>query len=330
MKITFTMIGLKKSITILCMTSSFGIYAWGFLCHQHINRQAVFSLPDEMFGFYKQYIVFLTEKAVNPDKRRYILTNEAPKHFIDVDYYKDTSFIRQKPNWFTAKSRFSEDTLTKHGTLPWNIILLRTQLIEAFAQKDVERILKLSADVGHYLGDASVPLHSSQNYNGQFTNQVGIHALWESRIPELYIDEFSYWGIQARYVNNWNTEIWNTVLSSHALVDSVLKVERELSIQYDEDRKYQVDVRGAMNTKTYSREFTKAYHEKLNRMVEKRMRHSIQLVADFWYSCWIDAGQPNLDMQHQDLKNIEKESEDINKIVGEKHSGNIGNCEGGH
>ncbi len=330
MKITFTMIGLKKLLTLLCMTCSLGGYAWGFLCHQHINRQAVFSLPYEMFGFYKQYIVFLTEKAVNPDKRRYILTNEAPKHFIDVDYYKDTSFIRQKPNWFTAKSRFSEDTLTKHGTLPWNIILLRTQLIEAFVRKDVERILKLSADVGHYLGDASVPLHSSQNYNGQFTNQVGIHALWESRIPELHIDEFSYWGIQARYVNNWNTEIWNTVLSSHALVDSVLKVEKELSVQYDEDRKYQVDVRGNINAKTYSREFTKAYHEKLNRMVEKRMRHSIQLVANFWYSCWIDAGQPNLDIKLQDLKNIEKESEDINKIVGEKHSGNISNCEGGH
>lgn len=324
------MIGLKKLLTLLCMTCSLGGYAWGFLCHQHINRQAVFSLPYEMFGFYKQYIVFLTEKAVNPDKRRYILTNEAPKHFIDVDYYKDTSFIRQKPNWFTAKSRFSEDTLTKHGTLPWNIILLRTQLIEAFVRKDVERILKLSADVGHYLGDASVPLHSSQNYNGQFTNQVGIHALWESRIPELHIDEFSYWGIQARYVNNWNTEIWNTVLSSHALVDSVLKVEKELSVQYDEDRKYQVDVRGNINAKTYSREFTKAYHEKLNRMVEKRMRHSIQLVANFWYSCWIDAGQPNLDIKLQDLKNIEKESEDINKIVGEKHSGNISNCEGGH
>jgi hypothetical protein len=43
--------------------------------------------------------------------------------------------------------------------------------------------------LGHYIGDAHVPLHTTSNYNGQKTNQHGIHGLWESRIPEQLFDE---------------------------------------------------------------------------------------------------------------------------------------------
>ena len=29
-------------------------------------------------------------------------------------------------------------------------------------------------------------------------------------------------------------------------------------------------------------------------MVERRMRSSIKMVGDFWMSCWVKAGQPDL------------------------------------
>jgi len=43
---------------------------WGFYGHKRINRVAIFTLPPEMFGFYKEHIEYLTEHAVDPDKRR--------------------------------------------------------------------------------------------------------------------------------------------------------------------------------------------------------------------------------------------------------------------
>ena len=36
------------------------------------------------------------------------------------------------------------------------------------------------------------------------------------------------------------------------------------------------------------------YHEKLNGMVERRMRAAILMVASVWYTAWVDAGQPDL------------------------------------
>ena len=49
---------------------------------------------------------------------------------------------------------------------------------------NLEDVLRTAADLGHYLADAHVPLHTTGNYNGQRTNQTGIHALWETHNVE--------------------------------------------------------------------------------------------------------------------------------------------------
>ena len=70
---------------------------------------------------------------------------------------------------------------------------MQQRLTKAFQDRDAKKIIQLSSEFGHYIGDAHVPLHTTENYNGQLTNQVGIHAFWESRIPELFADtEFDY------------------------------------------------------------------------------------------------------------------------------------------
>ncbi|RYF71893.1 MAG: integrase, partial [Cytophagaceae bacterium] len=157
---------------------------WGFHAHQQINRLAVFTLPPEMMPLYKSRIQFLTDNAVNPDKRRYAVVGEAPRHFIDLDMYADTTRETLPRSWSAAAERYSADTLAMHGIVPWHIQLAKYQLTEAFKERNVPKILRLSADIGHYIADANVPLHTTRNYNGQLTGQTGIHGFWESRLPE--------------------------------------------------------------------------------------------------------------------------------------------------
>ena len=38
--------------------------SWGFFAHKEINRIAVFTLPPELFGFYKKNIEFITIKVI--------------------------------------------------------------------------------------------------------------------------------------------------------------------------------------------------------------------------------------------------------------------------
>lgn len=158
---------------------------WGFFGHKRINRIAVFTLPPEIFGFYKEHIEFLTDHSVDPDKRRYAVEGEAQCHYIDLDhYYKpgENPFEIMPRKWKDAVEKFTEDTLQAYGIVPWHIQVMKFKLQRAFESKNVDLILKYSAEIGHYIGDAHVPLHTTENYNGQMSGQRGIHGLWESRL----------------------------------------------------------------------------------------------------------------------------------------------------
>ncbi|KAA5545651.1 zinc dependent phospholipase C family protein [Adhaeribacter rhizoryzae] len=270
------------------------IFSWGFYAHQRINRLAVFTLPPEIIGFYKKHIIYITENAVNPDKRRYVVKAEGPRHFIDLDVYGDSAQYKLPRNWPEAVAKFGEDSLAKHGVLPWHLNFVKYQLTEAFKHHDVPAILRLSADLGHYLADACVPLHTTRNYNGQFTNQHGIHGFWESRLPELLAGNYDFFVGPAAYVEKPQQKAWDIIIRSHAALDSVLRFEKEVAAQLPEDKKYTFEERNNITVKTYSKAYTTNYHQKLKGQVERQMRYAVWLVGSFWYTCWVDAGQPDL------------------------------------
>lgn len=266
---------------------------WGFFAHERINRLAVFTLPPEMIGFYKRNITYIAEASVNPDRRRFAVVDEAPRHYLDLDHYGDSALYNMPRFWNEAVEKYTEDTLKAYGILPWHIQRMYLQLRDAFLVKDPQRILKVSAELGHYLADAHVPLHTTENYNGQLTDQVGIHAFWESRLPELFFDEYDFFVGPASYISNPQFEAWKAIESSHKALDSVLHYEKELAAKFGE-KKYSFEVKGKQTLKVYSKEYAKAYHELLSGMIERQMRTCIKRLGGFWYSAWVDAGQPDL------------------------------------
>ena len=345
---------------------------WGFFGHKRLNRLAVFTLPSEMLNLYKPSIEYLTEHAVDPDKRRYATRHEAVRHYIDIDewgvfpfdnvprefeaalmrygeicgvtsrgdtisakwhdtqeglrletkhkglaklryvdfieyfhndimpsYYDGPIFNCPELNQFfgdyTFASVFFIDRFSEHGILPYNLVAYQEKLTTAFTNKDVTRILRLSSEIGHYIGDAHVPLHTTTNYNGQLTDQVGIHAFWESRIPELFADDFyDYFVGQAELIEDIPTYYWDIVLASHALVDSVLLIEKRLSETFPADQQYCFEDRNNVNVSQPCEAYANAYSESMDGMVEERFRASIKAIGDAWYTAWFHAGRPDL------------------------------------
>jgi hypothetical protein len=84
------------------------------------------------------------------------------------------------------------------------------------------------------------------------------------------------------------------VLESAAAADTVLSYEKELSRQFPGDQQYAFEERNGVTIRQYSAAYTKAYDAKMKGMVERRMRQSIFAVASFWYTAWVNAGQPDL------------------------------------
>ncbi len=221
------------------------------------------------------------------------VVEEAARHYIDLDHFGDSALYKMPRYWKEAVERYSEDTLKAYGIVPWHVNTMYYRLRDAFLQRDPQLILKLSAELGHYLADANVPLHTTKNYNGQLTGQEGIHGFWESRLPELFAKDYTLFVGKASYVSSPQQAVWQAIAVAHGQVDSVLQIERELSVQFGE-KKYSFETRGKQTVRVYSVEFSNAFHKKLNGMTERQMKKAIKLIADFWYSAWVDAGQPDL------------------------------------
>lgn len=276
---------------------------WGFFAHIRINRLAVFTLPAGMNSFYKANIRYIADHAVDPDKRRYADTAEAARHYLDVESYEDNiDSIPRK--WKDAVARYGLLKLNANGILPWQIPKTYYQLVNAFKQHDSLKILIYSAYLGHYLADAHVPLHTTQNHNGQLTGQIGIHAFWESRLPELFAKKYNYVVGKAKYIEDPLAEAWKIIRKTHRQVDTVLRFEALLNDRFPAYRKYSFSKRNQQVGRQYSLEYAYAYDKSMNHMVERQMRAAILSIGSYWYSAWVDAGQPR-------LKNLVKtESED--------------------
>ena len=289
-------------------------HSWGFAGHERINEFAIYLLPSKLQAFFIQHLPYIMSQSVAPDKRRYISEIEAPRHYIDLDHYYvlgQDPFWNLPQNWQEAVDCHSEDTLQAYGIVPWHVIHMKYRLQKAFEQKDLTRTLKYAAEIGHYIADAHVPLHTTENYNGQFTNQLGIHGLWESRLVEIEADNFNFWIGPAQYLPSVQKAIWSVIHSSHAALDSVFKLETLVSAQILASQKYSYEYRGSTLTKVYSREFCNKYHHALNGMVERRMRAAILMVSSVWYTAWVDAGQPNLkEFQISNYENLESQDLD--------------------
>lgn len=290
-------------------------YGWGFFAHKHINQHAVFTLPANLSVFYKKHIHLITEKAIDPDKRCYVDSLESPRHFIDVDRYSDGQIDSIPIHWSAAQEKYQERQLMARGIVPWQIHFTYQKLVKAFIGKDVQAIIRHSADLGHYIADAHVPLHTSSNYNGQFTGQLGIHAFWESRIPEMFAQRYNLVVGKATYIANSLDSAWMIVKESNALVEDVLAIEKKLSQEFPADRQRSFVNRNNILVATYSDDYTRSYHQRMNGMVEQRMRMSVRRIGSFWFSAWVDAGQPTLDLS--DLTpSTEKEEKAADKIIG--------------
>jgi len=274
-------------------------FCWGFFAHRAINYYAVFLLPPDMIPFYKKNIGFLKDHAVDPDKRRYLLAEEGPRHYMDLDHYGTFPYDGLPRSWDSALRKWPADTLQKYGIAPWWLPRMVSRLTAAFRMRDAGRILKISAEIGHYMADIHVPLHASSNHNGQLTGQEGIHGFWESRIPELFAsDDYDFLIGHAIYRNAVPNFAWERIMESGKAADTVLRVERELSADTRPERKYAFSDRKGQVLRQYSEAYASAYQTRLLGMVERRMRQSILAVASCWYTAWVDAGQPTLPMDN--------------------------------
>lgn len=287
-------------LTFGAVSVAFISLSWGIFGHEHINNAAVMALPKPLQTFFYNHIDFITQESTIPDLRKYTLRDKAenPRHYVDFENFGAMDSI---PRPFEeAKKKYSEKFLADNGILPWYIQEIMTKLTKSMKDKRKTEILFLAADLAHYIGDAHMPLHTSANHNGQLTNQKGIHAMWESRIPEMFGKGYNFYTGEAKYVENVEKATWDMLRDTHSQVEPLLLVDRKLREGFVQENIFDKDEQGNIaknkfNDLIYSKEYVTQFHTDLDGMVEKQMRKAIIVTANFWYTAWVNAGKPNLE-----------------------------------
>ncbi len=286
---------LKGGIILSLGVLLVGLSSWGFLVHRTIHQLAIYQLPAEMSGFFHSNMPKLVYDAPRPDTRRNTDSTEAPKHFIDLEPFNEKPAYHLPHDFDKAIARYSLDTLTKYGYVPYQIMVVKDQLTRAFNMQNKDSILFYAADLGHYIGDANVPLHTTLNYDGQLSNQQGLHSLWESMIPELEIEQYNLnSGHKVRYLRNPIKDVFRAIKRAHELLPSMFAKEVETTLLFTDSTKYRYQLRNGKQSRSYSSAFAKAFAEKLKPTINQQLLHSADMIADFWYTAWVDAGKPNL------------------------------------
>ncbi|MCU0450561.1 MAG: zinc dependent phospholipase C family protein [Bernardetiaceae bacterium] len=279
---------------LLCLAGGFNARAWGVIGHRVVHQMAIYGLPEPLRQFYFGERTYLLQHADRADLRRADDPDEAVRHYINIDHFGPRAAWQMPMYWTQARQKYPADTLLKHGILPWYTEQMRQRLTQAFRRRDVDSILFYSADLGHYLADAHVPFHVIQNYDGQLTGQEGIHGLWESDLPSRFLADYQLYQGNARYLAKPQVAVWEAVRRSFKLAQTALAAEHQVAAQFTQATKFEAAYPGRLMRPRHSPAFMDQYQTALGDMVAQQMRAAAQMVASYWFTCWVDAGRPSL------------------------------------
>jgi alkylated DNA nucleotide flippase Atl1 len=265
--------------------------AWGMDVHRAITRRALAGLPAPLQAFYAAKADFISEHSADPDLWRVVdlrgeLGTEDPNHFLDIDMFGDPPPFRSVPReWSAVVQQYGIDTANKLGRLPWRADEIYGRLIGAFQgipqgtpSYAGDNARYLSAVLAHYVEDAHVPFHGSANYDGQATNQRGIHSRFETELVLQYQARLTLAPVAIKPIPNMRDFIFDALIESQSLVAPVLAAD--LKAKAGRDR--------------YDDEYYAAFFAGAKPIVEKRYSDAASAVASAIVSAWEKAGKPAL------------------------------------
>jgi hypothetical protein len=269
-----------KITLILFLISNFS-FPWGEEGHKLIASKAIDILKDKIVNI-EQYQNYIIEHSIDPDLRRNHDKSEFPKHFIDIDFYEEFlngRMIQDKNQLITL---YGDSVVTKMGLLPWATLETFNNLTKAFSEKNRDKILIYVSDLAHYVADAHQPMHTMLNYDGQLTNQKGIHSRYESKMIEKYLDELSEEteGTTVDYVMEPLDFIFDYISNSNSLSEILLTSD-----------KFAENGAGSTENDLYYNLlwFKTKYVTKI------QFESAYNSLASLIFSAWTDAGKPPID-----------------------------------
>jgi hypothetical protein len=259
--------------------------AWSLDAHRFITEQMIALLPAELRPLFERHKAFVIERSVDPDMWRIVgWEAEPPHHFVDLDHFGKYPFAELPHEYDRAVEKFGRQVIHEQGLLPWRAQEFFGRLQREFESLKrpnppgyaTENIALFSAILSHYIGDGHVPLHSVVNYDGQRSNQHGIHSRWEGELFERNRTRLKIAPAAPRGVKDAREFMFSVLLASNKLADGVLAADKKAAAGRD----------------FYDNAYFDAFAKEQLPVLQQRLNDSITAIASVIVGAWEQAGRP--------------------------------------
>jgi hypothetical protein len=167
--------------------------AWGLATHRWVATRAAELVRARCPALADAPRAVLGDAAVEPDTilKRRDGRREGVRHFLNLDHYGGPPFRALPRDRRAAEARFGQRTIEREGILPWYGAHLARRLGDELRRGDVASARVTAGHLAHYAADATMPLHTPENYDGERTGQRGIHRRVEAKLVDDDLDEYT-------------------------------------------------------------------------------------------------------------------------------------------
>jgi hypothetical protein len=224
------------------------------------------------------WTIILADHGSDADKRKSWDPNEDPKHYIDIDDYPEFLLNGKiSQTYDSVCALHGESFVIDKGTLPWATLVAYDSLKCCFERMDWSKAGLFAADLGHYVADGHQPLHITRNYNGQYTNQTGIHSRYETKMIGNYLTQIIYTDDSATQIHDVSGYIFSYIYNNYEYVDSLLLAD---------------SLAHALTGSTSSDQYYSNLWASAQGFTIDLFKVASYSLAGLIYTAWIEAGSP--------------------------------------
>ena len=261
-------------------------FAWGAAAHRYIMRRAIDLLPPEVRPFFVDHRDELVMRVNDPDLWRVVGFDDDANHFMNFGLPElgPYPFAALPRDLDAAVEKFGEPLLKRFGRLPWREAEEFGNLRRSFegmaggAPFAAGNAVLFASVAAHYIQDAYQPLHASNNYDGQLTNQRGVHARFESALFERFESRLTITPAAASPMIRPRDAAFAALLASYQLVPQVLRADKDAVVAKE----------------TYDDAYFTRFFVNARPILQQRIGGAITATASLIWGAWEQAGRPAL------------------------------------
>lgn len=243
-----------------------------------MSRKALETLPPAARAWYAGREQDLEDHASDPDHWKHD-KKEGPRHYMNLEAFGGPGHL---PRTLDAARDAAGVGYYKKGVVPWIIQDRYHDLVAAFRSRDAAAITQATAVLGHYIGDAHVPLHTTLDHDGKTTDQAGVHSRWESGLVGRLEAPERLRVRPAQADATLLTRPWQWLEQAHALVPQLLANDAAA------DRTTPRGIRGKNRGPAY----WMLFRETQAPVVMGQLQAAAEHLGDAILSAWTEAGRP--------------------------------------